>query len=327
MRRAFLLLLLASGCATRSSLDTLMRQYESQGFSGTVLVAKDGRVLLHRGYGLADRARGVRNGTGTLYEIASLTKTFTAAAILQLEAEGKVQEGDPLSRFLGPFPPPKDQATIHHLVTHTAGLVPENHDLGEGIERDAFIDEVKTVAAESVPGERYRYTNAGYSVLAAIIEKVTGMPYETYIRDHIAKPVGVRDLYFRGDPLPPRFALGYIGAEQRETSPLRWGTRGAGGMISTVAELYRWHKALRADPRMKKMFVEHTEEEGYAWHVARDESGRRMIHKGGGMSQYATQIIEYPDDGVVIIWACNDLVKRWRQELNRALAAAVLEKK
>jgi CubicO group peptidase (beta-lactamase class C family) len=328
MRRAALLLLfLASGCATRPALrgdlHALLTRYESYGFSGTVLVVKDGRVVLHEGYGFADRERRIRNGPATLYEVASLNKTLTAAAILQLEARGALDAGDPLSRHLGAFPPAKAAATIHHLATHTAGLVPEGADLGAGTDREAFVENVKRVAPESAPGERYRYTNAGYSVLAAIVERLSGMPYETYVRERLTAPAGLRDVYFRGEPLPRPMALGYEGTPRKVIvpEPMRWGTRGAGGWITTVGDLHRWYLTLQANPEMRKMFQERPEQEGYAWHVDRDADGRRRIHKGGGMPQYATQIVHYPDDRLLIIWASNDLQQRWRQALNRGIAA------
>jgi CubicO group peptidase (beta-lactamase class C family) len=326
-RAAVLLVLLATGCATRPAirgdLHALLTRYESYGFSGTVLVVKDGRVVLHEGYGFADRERGIRNGPETLYEVGSLNKTFTAAAILQLEARGALTTNDPLSRHLGPFPPAKTTATIHHLATHTAGLVPDGTDLGAGTDREDFVENVKRVPAESVPGERYRYTNAGYSVLAAIVERLSSMPYEAYVRERLAKPAGLREIYFRGGPTPRPMALGYEGTPPKVIvpPPLRWGTHGAGGMIATVGELHRWYLALQADPEMRKMFEERPEEEGYAWHVDRDAVGRRMIHKGGGMPQYASQMIHYPDDRLVIIWASNNLQQRWRQALNRGIAA------
>lgn len=331
MRRAavllVLLVLLATGCATRPALrgdlHALLTRYESYGFSGTVLVAKDGRVVLHEGYGLADRERGIPNGRETLYEVASLNKTFTAAAILQLEARGLLDTSDPLSRHLGAFPPAKAAATIHHLATHTAGLVPDGADLGAGADREDFLEHVKRVPPESAPGERYRYTNAGYSVLAAIIERLSGMPYEAYLREHLVRPAWLRDIYFRGQPTPRPMALGYEGTPPKVIvpPPLRWGVHGAGGMITTVGQLYRWHLALQADPVMRKMFEDRPEEEGYAWHVDRDADGRRRIHKGGGMPQYASQIVHYPDQRLVILWASNNLQQRWRQALNRGIAA------
>ena len=331
-RAAVLLILFATGCTTRPALrgdlHALLSRYESYGFSGTVLVVKDDRVVLHEGYGFADRERRVRNGPETLYEVGSLNKTLTAAAVLQLEARGALSTSDPLSRHLGPFPPAKAAATIHHLATHTAGLVPDGADLGAGADREDFVENVKRVAPESVPGERYRYTNAGYSVLAAIVETVSGMPYEAYVREHLAGPAGLRELSFRGEPMPRPMALGYEGTPPKVIipPPLRWGTRGAGGMIATVGEVHRWYLALQANPEMRKMFEERPEEEGYAWHVDRDADGRRMIHKGGGMPQYAAQVVHYPDDRLVIIWASNNLQQRWRQALNRGIAAVAFGK-
>lgn len=329
MTRFVLLALLLTGCATSAKidprLDTLLKDFESKGFSGTVLVAKNGRIIHHAGYEFADRALRIPNDTKTLYEVASLEKTFTAAAILKLESEGALSTSDPLSRHLGDFPPPKDAATIHHLATHTGGLVPEGSDLGSGATRDDFIANVKRVPAESLPGERYRYSNAGYSTLAAVIEKITGQPLESYVRT-----LWDGEMYFRGDASIPRrrFARGYLGADATETvpPPRVWGVRGAGGMITTVADIYRWHQSLHANPVMKKMFEDRPESEGYAWHVERDDAGRLRIHKGGGMPQYATQVINYPDDRVVIVWATNSLLKRWRQDLNREIAAIALAK-
>ncbi len=320
---------LATGCATTSNVDpklhALLTGFEAQGFSGTVLVAKDGHVIHHAGYGLADRERGIRNDTNTLYEVASLEKTFTAAAILELEARGRLSTSDVLSRHLGEFPPAKATATIHHLANHSAGLVPEGTDLGVGADRDDFIANVKRVPAESVPGASYRYTNAGYSVLAAVIEKVTSKSYESFVRE-----LWPGEIYFRGETAIPRkrFARGYSGADATENvpPPRNWGTRGAGGMIATVGEIYAWFLALQSNPRMKKMFEEHPFSEGYAWHVDRDADGRRRIHKGGGMPQYATQVVNYPDDRVVIVWSSNSLLKRWRQDLNRDIAAIALAK-
>ncbi len=313
------LLLVGTGCATHShsKLSTLLDRFEAEGFSGTVLVAKDGRILHHQGYGFADRERRIRNDRNTFYEIASLTKTFTAAAILRLESRGKLRTSDRISQYLGEFPPPKDAATIHHLATHSAGLVVEGTDTGDGVDRDAFIETVKRLPAESVPGERERYTNAGYSLLAAIIEKVTGTSYESYVRENL-----FRDVFSRGET-PRPVALGYTEKGVVEPPPLRWGTRGAGRLVATVGDLYRWFERLRRDPVMKPMFEDRPEVEGYAWHVDVDKNGRRRIHKGGGMPQYQTQILWFPDERVVIIWATNDLTKRRRQALNEDIANAV----
>lgn len=320
-------LLLATAC--RSSvpvreLHTLLRGYEAEGFSGVVLVAKDDRIVLHEGYGLADKERGIRNTPETRFEVASLTKTFTAAAILHLESRGLLRTSDLLSQHLGPFPSAKNAATIHHLATHTAGLVPDGTDLGDGSDREQFLANVKSVPAESAPGERYRYTNAGYSTLAAIVEKVSGQSFESYVREHLFPRA-----WFRGERDEPLLAKGY-GAEGTLSTPpaYRWGTRGSGGMIMRVADLYDWHRALHGGRVLDK--TQHAKmfypwpEEGYAWHVERDPAGRRLFRKGGGMPEYASQILYYPDERVVIIWTSNDLKKRWRQTLNKEIPRVVL---
>jgi len=318
---------LLAGCATTSrDLDRLLTQYERDGFSGTVLVAQDDRILLHKGYGFANRERGIRNDTNTLFEVASLSKTFTAAALLELESRGVLKSDDALSKHLGTFPPEKAEATIHHLATHTGGLVPEGAELVYGADRDAFVESVKNVGRESVPGERYRYTNAGYSMLAALVEKASGEAFEANVQKLIER-AGLRDTYFRGavpEHALPRVATGYRGspAEASAPPPFQWGVRGSGGMVMTVEDLYRWHCALHggrvlsAAP-LAKMFHPWPEE-GYGWHVTPE-----LISKGGGMPEYASQLLYYPKERVVIVWASNDLGKRWRQTLNRELSAMV----
>lgn len=130
----------------------------------------------------------------------------------------------------------------------------------------------------------------------------------------------------RGQPTPRPMAFGYLGAPPAVVvpPPMVWGVRGAGGMIASTGALYRWFRWLQRNPDMKTMFEERPEEEGYAWHVERDDKGRRKIHKGGGMPQYASQIIHYPDDGILIIWISNDLQKRWRKDLNSGIAGVAL---
>ena len=151
-----------------AKLDEALMRYESYGLSGTFLISRDGQIVLHKGYGSADRGRGVRNTPATLFEMASITKTFTAAAILRLEMQGKLKTDDLISRYLGDFPKPKSSATIYHLLAHKAGLVVEGASLSsDGADRDRFIQDIKDTPAQSPPGEKYRYTNAGYSVLCS----------------------------------------------------------------------------------------------------------------------------------------------------------------
>ncbi|MBI4502289.1 MAG: beta-lactamase family protein, partial [Gemmatimonadetes bacterium] len=193
-------------------LDQLLRRYEAYGFSGAALVSLNDSIVLLRGYGFADRERDIRNSPATRFEINSITKSFTAAAILQLEERGLLHTADPVTRYLGRFRPEKASATIDHLATHTAGLVADGSPL-DGSTRASFVESVKHAAIEARPGRTYRYTNAAYSMMAAIVETVSGQSYEEYARDHLFRPAGLLATTFRGltsadDPL---FARGYVG--------------------------------------------------------------------------------------------------------------------
>jgi CubicO group peptidase (beta-lactamase class C family) len=314
--------------AVGARLDSLLSAYEREGFSGTVLVAQRGRVLLLKGYGFADKDRRIRNSPATRFELNSHTKMFTATAILQLAGEGKLRLDDRLDRFFGPFPPAKRDATVEHLASHTAGLVVAGANLN-GESRNAFIADMKRLPIESTPGGAYRYTNAGYSLLALVVEAASGMDYEAYLRERVFIPAGMRSATFR-DAVPgddTLFAKGYGASPSNAANPYVWGTIGAGGVWSTVGDVYRWviavrhgslipaayHRLLHSPPRPPSR-------EAFGWHVypAADTS-RFRIDKGGGSEVFATQLLYYPDDQVVIVWASNDLTRRWRQTLNRAL--------
>jgi CubicO group peptidase (beta-lactamase class C family) len=311
-------------------LHEVLTRYHEYGFSGTVLVAQDGSVVLHEGFGYADQERRIPNGTETRFEVASLTKTFTAAAILRLEMAGRLRTEDRIETCLGPFPPAKSHATLHHLLTHTAGLVAEGTEVATP-DREAFVRTMKEAPPESPPGERYRYSNAGFSLLAAVVERVSGEPYETFVRRELVERAGLRHTTVRGErpAEDPLVAWGYLGSldrpERVPRRPLLWGTRGAGGLVMTVGDLYEWYLALRgerilsAEARAKAFHPWPTE--GYGWHVAQ-VSGRDVIMKGGGMPDFATHVVAYPQERLVVIFASNDLRQRWRQTLLRALPAA-----
>ncbi len=226
-------------------LDSQLTRFAEYGFSGTVLVVRDGRVVLLKGYGQANVERGIRHTATTRFEMNSMTKMFTGVAILQLAAEGRLRLNDPVARYLDGLPPAKQGATIEQLATHTSGLIPEGTDLA-GNSREAFVRDIGRSPVESAPGERYRYSNAGFSLLAAIIETVSGETYEQYLRRRLFAPAGMQTATFRDEVSfdDPLFAHGYIGTpaalEPGPPNPYAWGTRGAGGVWATVGDIYRW---------------------------------------------------------------------------------------
>jgi CubicO group peptidase (beta-lactamase class C family) len=316
-------------------LDSQLTQFAAYGFSGTVLVVRSGQVVLLKGYGLANVERGIPNTAETRFEMNSMTKMFTGVAVLQLAAEGRVRLSDSVERHLGAFPPGKRGATIQQLATHTSGLIVEGSDLA-GDSRDAFVRDVKRTPRESAPGERYRYTNAGFSLLAAIIETVSGESYEDYVRRHEFAPAGLRTASFRNE-VPtndPRFAHGYVGTpaalEPGPPNPYVWGTRGAGGVWATVGDMYRWLVALEkreilADAQWRLLITPPVPpaQEAFGWHVETTPEGRLRIQKGGGSDDFASHVLYYPHEQVVIVWASNNLRQRWRRMLNEGLPAVV----
>lgn len=302
---------------TGSEIDAFLTKLSKDGYSGSVLIASRGEIILHKGYGLANRERGIANTPATLYNVASLGKLFTAVAILQLETKGKLKTSDLLSKYLGEFPKEKSEATIHHLLTHTAGLLPDGAQLDYS-SRKAFIQSVKDAPAEAKPGEKYRYTNAGYTLLAAIVEEVSGLPFEVYLQRNILDPAGLTSTGFAWDK---RFtnspvAIGYKGKKLDELSPVPpqadvWGARGPGNLITTTGDLYKWVQALRnnvvlAEAAGKKMLTAYVRDEGYGWHVMKTARGTTLARKGGGRPEFESEARWYLDEDVVVLYTINN---------------------
>ena len=196
-----------------AGLDARLTEFEKEGFWGAVLVVCDNRVVLLKGYGFADHERGIRNAPSTRFEMNSITKLFTGAAVLQLAAAKKIDVKDPVEKHLGAFPEEKRSATIEQLASHTSGLVAAGTELASET-REGFLAAVKRAPREAVPGTHYRYSNSGFSVLAALIERVSGLSYEEYLRRNIFPAAGMQTAIFR-DAVPrddPRFAHGYVGS-------------------------------------------------------------------------------------------------------------------
>jgi CubicO group peptidase (beta-lactamase class C family) len=234
-----------------------------------------------------------------------------------LETKGKLRTSDLLSKYLGVFPKEKSSATIHHLLTHTAGLIPDGAQLDYS-SRKAFIQSVKDAPMETLPGEKYRYSNAGYSLLAAIVEEVSGLPFEVYLQKNIFDTAGLTstgfawDSRFKDSPV----AIGYKGKKVEELSPVPpqadiWGARGPGNLITTVEELYKWVLALRsnvvlAEAARKKMLTAYVGDEGYSWHVQKTARGTTLVRKGGGRPDFESEARWYLDEDVVVLYTINN---------------------
>lgn len=303
-------------------IDAWLTRLEGFGFAGSILVAKDGQIALHKGYGLADREKGILFTPETVFDIGSITKQFTAAAILRLEQDGKLKVTDPLGRYFDGVPEDKAGITLHHLLTHSAGMKDGFGDDYEEMPRDKLVQAALASQLLWPPGTRYEYSNAGYSLLAAIVEKVSGQPYETYLRETFFKPAGMEKTGYRLPAWKPEeLARGYRGDEPWGT-PLDhawapdgpwWNLRGNGGILSTTGDLFKWHQALEkgtvlSKEAQAKAYTAHVPEDpegsshyGYGWAVDKGPGGTRRIAHNGGNGIFAADFHRYPDDRLVLI--------------------------
>lgn len=307
-------------------LDSHLTRLAAFGFSGAALVAKDGRIVLHKSYGLSDRARRVAITSETVFDIASITKQFTAAAILKLEMAGRLKPSDPISKFFSNVPEDKSAITLHQLLTHTSGLRAVL-DGNEAVSRDQFIEGMLKTKLNSKPGERYAYSNAGYTLLAAVIEKVSGQSYETFLTQQLFEPTGMSNTGFYEDKTKwdsSRVARGYDEDRDRG-APTEWDKdyrfRGSSYALTSAGDLFRWEQALSGEAILskqakQKFFTPHTPADAgssyaYGWAVTKTGRGTRKIgHDGIGFG-FNTVYWRYVDEDVTMIVLSNQVLGRF----------------
>jgi len=237
-------------------LDEFITRVEAFGFTGGVLVARRGAVVLEKGYGSADRARAIPFTPKTVFDIGSNTKDFTKMAILQLAEQGKLRLDDPITKHFDDVPPDKAAITVEQVMAHTAGFGLYSGLDEEVVSREDFLKRLFKAPLTAAPGKEENYSNPGYSLLAAIIEKVTGGPYERYISEHIFKPSGMDETGYAFPKWPAeRIAHSYLD-DQDHGSTLDyphaqdgpyWNLRGNGGTLSTLGDMYKFHLALEGE--------------------------------------------------------------------------------
>jgi CubicO group peptidase (beta-lactamase class C family) len=298
-----------------AKLDQYLTRTMPFGFSGAVLVAKGDEILLNKGYGLAIRSQGIPNTANTIFCVGSITKQFTAAAIMTLEMQGKLKTEDPVGKYLDGVPADKATITLHHLLTHTSGFVPDVGGDYEKSGRDETVRKILDLPLEFKPSERFAYSNVNYTLLAAIVEKVSGQPYEEYLYEHLFKPAGMEWTGYRRPKWDERVvAHWYVGKIDNMNSLQRpfpyWNLIGNGGILSTTEDMFKWHLALLGDKILasaakKKLFTPFLNEYAYGWDVLRTEHGTLIQHNGGSELGNNAEIRRYMDAGIVTILLCN----------------------
>ena len=296
-------------------------------FRGSVLVWRSGAILLRKGYGLADRENGVPYTADTVFDVGSITKQFTASAILKLEMQGKLHVEDSIGKYFSGVPDDKKAITLHHLLTHTSGLDSDFAGDYDPVSRDEYVKRALASKLRSKPGDTHFYANSGYSLLGAIVEIASGKPYERYLRDNLFLPSGMKDTGYKLLAWPPeRVAVGYhdgkrwgkINEKPWAADGPYWALRANGGISSTLDDMLRWHIALSGDTVLSaaekdKMFRRQVSEGtgsdtfyGYGWSIGNAPWGGRLIEHNGGNGTFFADFLRFVDDNLVVILSTND---------------------
>jgi CubicO group peptidase (beta-lactamase class C family) len=290
-------------CSAQSParIDALVRTQRDSGFAGVVLVARGDSIILEKAYSQPTSKPITLN---TRFNIASMTKGFTAAAILRLRSQHRLSFSDPISRFFPHLPERKRDITVFHLLTHTSGLA--GHSAGTGImRRDGAVSAILAQRLDYPPGTHYQYADDDYQLLAAIIEVASGETWEYYIERELLTPAKMRSTGFQG-------------------SVLDWGHKGANGMRSTARDMFRWLSAIhherlfgRAESREMESPLMHVRSEtpyevhyGYGSRIyVRNGRIAEVMHSGSGDANNSS-IARLLSDGTIVVVLSNSGMRR-----------------
>lgn len=315
-----------------NNIDAYLEASETNGFSGVVLVAKHGEVILSKGYGWADRKNKIPNSPATVFNIGSVTKQFTASAILKLVEQGKIKTSDKISSYFTQTPIDQSDITIHQLLTHTSGI--SNRTGGfryDEASKEQFLKEFFESELQSKPGTKYQYANANYIMLTVILELVSGQTYSAFLKEHLFEPAhlkstGYKSINFNSEKL----AHGYY-YNRTDEKWADWGTTqqhlpynnnhwysiGKGDIHSTIEDLYKWHVALKNNVVLTSKTREIQETPyvaendkmtsyyGYGWAISKSNKETKIVAHNGSNGLYFADFVRYVDDEVVVIYITN----------------------
>jgi CubicO group peptidase (beta-lactamase class C family) len=288
-------------------------------FSGAILVARDGHVVVSKGYGMADLEEDVPNTPETKFRLGSLTKQFTAASIMLLQERGRLSVQDSICKYVAPCPEAWQPITLHQLLSHTAGVpnftsLPDyQKTMREPAPIESLINRFRALPLDFKPGEGWSYSNSGYVLLGYVIEKVSGESYENFLRKNIFEPLGMTSTgYDHADAIIKHRAHGYsprgdqiVNAAYLDmTIP-----HAAGALYSTVGDLYLWEQSLYTERLLKRasldaIYTPVQHEYGYGWNITKLYN-RKTYEHSGGIDGFATNITRFPDDRATVIVLSN----------------------
>jgi CubicO group peptidase (beta-lactamase class C family) len=292
--------------------------YKKQAFSGSVLVAREGKIIYGKNVGLADREHHIAIGPETKFELASLSKIFTAVLVLQLAESGKIKLYAPVSDYVPDFTrSDAGNITIHHLLSHTSGIqdfVGLNCPFAEWTRKE-FMEGLDKTPIAFKAGNHFEYASSTYVLLRFIIEQVTGHSYEQNIREHIFKPAGMTDSgIVKNNEILPNRAMGYVGTQEGYTNALPIINHeifiGAASVYSTAADLLKFDQALNTELLLssaskEKMFTIVEAPYGYGWFISEDGTSGKIVSHGGDMFGYTSLIERRLRDKTLILILSN----------------------
>jgi CubicO group peptidase (beta-lactamase class C family) len=305
--------------------DRVNREHAAGRFSGVVLVARGEQVIHAQAIGLADRRSGRVNTLDMPFNLGSINKMFTAIAIAQLQAAGKLDWQDTVGEHLPDFPNAtiRDQVTIHQLLTHTSGIGSywnEAHAarLGELDSQQEFLATFVEEPLLFAPGKGLEYSNGGPVILGLIIEAISGLNYYAYVRKHLYQPAGMMHSdHYRRDDSRPDVAIGYRksdhGAWRDNTETLSARGSAAGGGYASARDLHAFARALSngrllSRAQLETLWLPRSQTGpigyGYLFSVG-NTTGHRFIGHDGGAPGISAEFLYYPDDGLTIIVLAN----------------------
>lgn len=310
--------------SSKEDIENIVEEYigayvKMNQFSGSIFIARNDRVIVSKGYGMANYEHEIPNDPQTKFRIGSLTKQFTAMAIMMLEEEKRLNIHDNLTKYIPDYPN-GDKIKIMHLLTHSSGI-PDHTELPDfNQERRVFrhdilktIETFKNKSLEFAPGEKFMYSNSGYILLGYIIEKVTQSSYEDYIEQNIFKPLNMIHSGFENtDEIIKHHAAGYrlkdnavIKAAYRDIS----NAHASGALYSTIEDLYLWDRSLYTEKLIKhqslqKMFTPFKDKYGYGWGIV-NVFNRKMVGHNGETEGFRTNITRFVNDDACIIILSN----------------------
>ena len=318
--------------APSERLDALLRDYTGPVPGAAVLVLKDGQAVVRRGTGLADLEAGAAVTPQTHFRLASISKQFTAAAVLLLVQDGRLALEDPASKWLPTLPPATRGITLRQLLTHSSGVVdyedlmpPETGDRDESVQiRDA--DVLRLLEGEDrlyfAPGSGYRYSNSGYALLALVVERASGRRFADFLRERIFAPLGMTAVaYERGISTVPERAYGYSvegGRWRRTDQSSTSAVLGDGGIYASIDDLARWDAALYDDRLLSDAlradaFALHTpihdetdvDGYGYGWRIHADRGGGDALWHSGETIGFRNVIVRWPKQRLTVVVLTN----------------------